>query len=49
VIIPKKNVLLLKSTRFSLEALNHTDQIENQPQDLLVNISSGNQARSQKF
>jgi len=45
----KTNFLVLKNTRFSLEPLNHTNQIENKPQDLLVNTSSGNQARSQKF
>jgi len=28
--------LLLKTTRFSLELRNHTDQIKNKPQDLLV-------------
>jgi len=26
---PKQNVLLLKNTRFSLEPLNHRDQIKN--------------------
>jgi len=35
--------VLLKTTR------PHTDQTKNKPQDLLVNTSSGNQARSQKF
>jgi len=34
--------VLLKTTRFSLEPLNHIDQIKNKPQDLLVNTGSGN-------
>jgi len=45
----RKTFLLLNTKRFSLEPLNHTDQIEKKPRDLLVNTSSGNQARSQKF
>ena len=35
-----RNVLLLKTT------IPHVDQIKNKPQDLLVNTSSGNQARN---